>query len=443
MKRVTNFLAESTVLLASLVFVILAIQSNVFATTQWSRKYKTSCTTCHTVFPRLNYYGERFLRNGYQDPDSDDPDGGTLGKTKINDYLSIDELGNFIGLRLNFTPIQMKTNSLVIDGKKETQFTIGNTNWYQVFFAGSLAKNISLFIEAENDGKSMHFSWAHLGFHNLGGTTLANVFVGNVATLDFGSYPNRLPQIAALKGDIFQIASSGGAKAVADDGNGVADDVTGSTASRPGIMWFGYKGPVVAWAGISSGSTAKDNNGLYHYWGALRLEIPESMESTFEGSNVTAWFYKGEDATATATQQITNPFTRISLQGNLRFGHLDVQAAYLTVTEDNYYLRPDSTKKDEKYSGISVLAGQSFGQWHPYIQFDTVTYDDKILAEGKTDATTSKETPGKDRMFVTPAIGYSLKENIRVIGVYRLDLTKEQNGYKKSNEAQINIRMMF
>ncbi len=35
------------------------------ATSQWSRKTGMECIDCHTVFPRLNPTGEKFLRDGY------------------------------------------------------------------------------------------------------------------------------------------------------------------------------------------------------------------------------------------------------------------------------------------------------------------------------------------------------------------------------------------
>jgi hypothetical protein len=34
----------------------------------FARKYKTSCMTCHSAFPKLNPFGETFRRNGYQIP---------------------------------------------------------------------------------------------------------------------------------------------------------------------------------------------------------------------------------------------------------------------------------------------------------------------------------------------------------------------------------------
>lgn len=37
----------------------------------FARKYETSCLTCHTVFPKLNPFGEAFRRNGYRFPGVD------------------------------------------------------------------------------------------------------------------------------------------------------------------------------------------------------------------------------------------------------------------------------------------------------------------------------------------------------------------------------------
>ncbi len=41
------------------------------AVPSFARKYKTSCVTCHTVFPKLNPFGEAFRRNGYRFPSKD------------------------------------------------------------------------------------------------------------------------------------------------------------------------------------------------------------------------------------------------------------------------------------------------------------------------------------------------------------------------------------
>jgi len=52
-------------------FLALALVAEVplaSAVPIFSRKYQTSCMTCHTVFPKLNPYGEAFRLNGYRLP---------------------------------------------------------------------------------------------------------------------------------------------------------------------------------------------------------------------------------------------------------------------------------------------------------------------------------------------------------------------------------------
>ena len=38
----------------------------------WSRKYQTSCSTCHAVYPKLNHFGKAFRNNGYRFPGGED-----------------------------------------------------------------------------------------------------------------------------------------------------------------------------------------------------------------------------------------------------------------------------------------------------------------------------------------------------------------------------------
>lgn len=56
-------LATATMLL---LFLFGAV--NADAIPAWSRKYQTSCSTCHAVYPKLNYFGKAFRNNGYRFP---------------------------------------------------------------------------------------------------------------------------------------------------------------------------------------------------------------------------------------------------------------------------------------------------------------------------------------------------------------------------------------
>src|SRR5450432_73196 len=61
---------KGTLLFAALagVAVYFVALSEARAVPSFSRKYKTSCQTCHTVYPVLNAFGEAFRRDGYRFP---------------------------------------------------------------------------------------------------------------------------------------------------------------------------------------------------------------------------------------------------------------------------------------------------------------------------------------------------------------------------------------
>jgi hypothetical protein len=51
---------------------ILGSAPRASAIPAFSRKYQTSCTTCHNVFPELNDFGEAFKKNGFKFPKDDE-----------------------------------------------------------------------------------------------------------------------------------------------------------------------------------------------------------------------------------------------------------------------------------------------------------------------------------------------------------------------------------
>src|ERR1700726_3206434 len=59
-------------LVGVVVWVILVWAPTAGATPAFSRKYQTSCTTCHNDYPELNDFGEAFKKNGFKFPNDDD-----------------------------------------------------------------------------------------------------------------------------------------------------------------------------------------------------------------------------------------------------------------------------------------------------------------------------------------------------------------------------------
>src|SRR6201997_2867230 len=52
--------------------LLLAMVPSGRAIPAFSRKYQTSCTTCHSNYPELNDFGEAFKKNGFKFPKDDE-----------------------------------------------------------------------------------------------------------------------------------------------------------------------------------------------------------------------------------------------------------------------------------------------------------------------------------------------------------------------------------
>lgn len=53
-------------------FICLTIPENLSGIPAFARKYKTSCVTCHVVYPKLTPFGEAYRLNGFQMPEGDE-----------------------------------------------------------------------------------------------------------------------------------------------------------------------------------------------------------------------------------------------------------------------------------------------------------------------------------------------------------------------------------
>jgi hypothetical protein len=415
-------------------FTVILSPEPAEAVSQWTRKYGEPCSTCHAGFPRLTYYGERFKRNGYQDPDAAEPDGDARGKKQINEDLVIATINNWLGARLNVDAIRYDTDAVTLEGKRKGQLTLGNPNWLQLFVAGSIFKNVSIFIENEFLHDEFEFTWYWLGFHNIAGSDALNLQVGRVSPIDYSSYSNRLRITPALKGELARVRSSGN----------LGDDSVDQSRSRPGIQYYGYQGPVVWWGGISTGSKGKDPNHDINGWGGVRLEVTEAMESPFEGSSISMHGIVGTDAcssdSAGAFDAATNPcdvdqqkndFYRLTPAINIRFGDFDIQAMGVVGHDENLTLTPTDVEGD--FYGFNAVAQYAFGKIMPGIMIDWIEVDDP-------DGFETREV-----RLVTPFVRYFLRDNFQIDFYAQIDAQSKDDitHPDKDHSFLVNIRTMF
>lgn len=159
MRRLVTGLIISGLFLTAM---LLASRSEAIPT--FARKYKTSCSTCHYAYPRLNNFGKAFKNNGLRYP-GDDKDfakeeavslGSDGQKRAFPDAIWPGDIpgGSVFSARwisrVHYQP--SKT-----DGQ---EFTFENPHELELFMAGTMGDDISFFFELE---------WEHIDEFGYGG----------------------------------------------------------------------------------------------------------------------------------------------------------------------------------------------------------------------------------------------------------------------------------
>ncbi len=166
------------------VLMLLMFAGESYGIPAFSRKYKTSCSTCHIAFPKLTAFGEAFRRNGYQFPDGGDAAAtkeepvslGAEGSKRAfpdaiwpNTIPGSVPIGIVAELEATYTPNETpKWNFSPLEGEVE------------VLTGGTLGEDISFYGEVEIVDDAIEIERANITFSNLfGGTTaMANLRIG-------------------------------------------------------------------------------------------------------------------------------------------------------------------------------------------------------------------------------------------------------------------------
>jgi len=138
----------------------------------FSRKYKTSCITCHSVYPKLTPFGETFRMNGYQFPKEEQEnikeERVILGAESYRKVWPDAVWPNSIPAK---SPISLRGKTS-FDGMREetgdivTEFGLPSL---QLLAANTMGKDISLFLGAHlyEDGQTGSIDRFFIRFSNL------------------------------------------------------------------------------------------------------------------------------------------------------------------------------------------------------------------------------------------------------------------------------------
>jgi hypothetical protein len=336
-------------------FLLIALSETSYGIPAFSRKYKTSCATCHVAFPKLTAFGDAFRRNGYQFPD-----GGDEAATK-EEPVSLGAEGNKKAFPDALWPSTIP-GSVPIGIVAELEATYAphrDTKWefgslegeVEVLTGGTLGEDISFYTEVGVADDAVEIERANVVFSNLdGGTTsMFNVKVGKFepGVFSFSNHRRISPRYGITTGTLGdnQWSLEGAQKGI--EINGVV-----------GNGRLGYNAALVEGRGNLDNSQKDFYGHLTYKFNGMRLDgvAPENTGSAgatqpWQDNSVTVggFVYHGTatlDGSSAGTSNIDDEFTMFGADVNVWYDRLNVIAAVAQQNDKNPFVATPGVKSD-------------------------------------------------------------------------------------------------
>jgi hypothetical protein len=301
----------------------------------FARKYSLPCSACHTTWPELNSFGQKFRDNGYQ-----------LGNDRD---APIWQNPSYYPMAIRTTPQwhMERTTHQPVDAVRgdATGGTVERTITQQGFdisgvdllFIGTLHKNISFgFIPSADNAGSFHLEAAYVRLDDLLNTHWANLKLGKFELDNLVSEKRFL--FLSPNGGIYQsyhFAPVGDANAFGLGDNQIGLETSGHSAnsytrygaailaSTDGEVGLpgghGYDAAFTFSQAFDAGSLGVQRVGAYAYLG----QRPTTYETV-----------GGEAIPGTGT--MNKSFQRIGVAGDFFFGDLEFLPLYLHASDDAF-----------------------------------------------------------------------------------------------------------
>lgn len=299
-----------------------------YALPNFAKKFEASCTLCHTVWPALNRFGERYLINGFQMPDTED--GGDVGKIKPDENLSLDSGNANPPLSVRMTIETFLTRDTTIEGAStdsRSALVEAKAAETPFFVAGTLGKNISYFVDNASNATKQEQMW--MGIHNIGGAGTANIRYGIINNADFDAWSNHRHDL----------------------GNSFAGDVASDTHIDPvGLQVYGRPGFGPLTYQVNADTHYRTNTNSLNYGLMLRGDFEPVAVSYHYASGAAKSAFGSAGKDITTTSQILG--VRAILTG------IEVSGAYALMSKDD---QSSGTSSKTDISGL-VLEGIYFAE---------------------------------------------------------------------------------
>ncbi len=181
------------------------------AVPSFARKYKTSCLTCHTVYPVLNPFGEAFRRNGYRMPSQDKSVDSDSVKAEVlplgqEEYKKTFPQSVWPDVITQDVPLSAMVNGGVAfnfpnsdahDANGNTFTWAGITTEAHLFAAGAFSDTITYFAQLTVADGGIDIETSYLLWNDVVGPShLVNLWVGRLMSPSLTSFGGHSSYVA-------------------------------------------------------------------------------------------------------------------------------------------------------------------------------------------------------------------------------------------------------
>jgi hypothetical protein len=450
--------ASRTVRVVFILFLVASTASSAYAVPAFARKYRTSCQTCHIVFPKLNAFGEAFRLRGYRMPGETEelvkePPvslGAPAYKKLWPKAVWPGEVSSAVPLAVNIKLADVNTSALNDDGsvtsvKNDLQFP----QEANIFGAGTLGEHVSYlaevtFGENADSSVSVELEHARLQFDSpFGPEDLFHFRIGKFAPNLADGFQEMWISTDAAIDSLFAYNPIG-----VNGGTGLAEDVSPAPISIPdrvrGIEGYGIVAHRALWvAGLSNGmgpgadgrfdgNNAKDVYARFDYKiGGMGLDgytggAPVPDKNWRDNSvRLGAFVYRGdgsgidspftaEDGTPQSIQDLH--FLRTGIYASALYQDLNVFGAYLHGTDSLQVFADGVPLEPVVEPDYKAWFAQADYLVYPWLQgtfrYETLTPGDRTVPTSKTG------------VFNVSAL---IRANVKAMFEYARDLRQGEN----------------
>lgn len=446
---------------AILVFAVVATLAvpEAMALPTWARKYKTSCATCHEVYPRLNAVGESFRLNGYKFGDEE-----TLRKEEPvvmgqDAYKKVWPDSIWPSDIPGLPPISLRAVSdynMDIGGTKDARSQFEFPHEVELFAAGAMGDSISFFAEVEWENADDAWETAVAGWIQfediVGSPNVFNVKAGSLGLQEFGLYTARDHNRFTKEHYLYQnwrLPYPGGFK---------TKNTYRMRNDQPGVEFNGFGKQWRYAIGVVNGGGNDDSNSEKDFYlqlaykvyglgfdgsgGEKGKELGASGKGIWQDDSLTLGLfgYRGTavvDATGTAEEE--DNFWRFGPGLQWKSKDFTASTGFLWGTNDNPY---GTLTSDEADTNSWFVEGSYFlYPWLvPTVRYEMVSYDLPDLAGLQQE---------QDKAQVVLSLKALIRANVTLTVEGRLSTKHEKytedgnNATEKNDDDLVALRLDF